>query len=514
MGLKDIQARAKSSTTDIVRKSKKLGSKIAEGHLADRMRKTKDGLGSRGKKASDDAKEWLQEKYLGITERTNVKNWYQNAANACEACSDAILREQPGTSSKISRGVAAKLGAASASAGIFSIAALVGTASTGTAIGSLSGAAFTSATLAWVGGSVAMGSVIIGIASVAGGIGAAFGAAWASKKALWGGRRQRSELEDKERRVLDACLALATAFREKSKLGDSIDPVSAKHLAAEALAPLCEELLELNNKVNKWPYMARQRLRRATEGLCRVSNYLSDWSKKRPNVTTGVVSAVIIRLMANDLESFNENEQLVLEAIRRSNNTLSNASNEELAIYVQSIKSSQLQGLQNNIKGIYHELRFVERENSDGDHYVAELFGATNHPGADVRIINLETGEIREVQLKATNYLSSIRKHNEKYESTDVFATSEVADAAQGIESTGLSNEELTDEAKGVISKLGKDDDGGVLTSMSVAGIIALARNVRVSLKGESLSKEEKSRLVEDGAVSASVAGLMALILG
>jgi len=222
----------------------------------------------------------------------------------------------------------------------------------------------------------------------------------------------------------------------------------------------------------------------------------------------------VIRLLADDLESFNENEKLVLDALRRFKTTLSSASNEELAEYVQSLEPSQLQGCQNNVKGIYHELRFVDGENTDGDQYVAELFGATNHPGADVRITNLETGEIREVQLKATDYLSLVRKHNDKYASTEVFATSEVAPMDPDIESTGLSNEEITKETADVVSDLDEYSKGGVLSSMAVAGMITLARNVRVLLKGETMSKGERQKLVEDGAVSAGVAGLMALILG
>ena len=504
----------RSSVLEIARKSSALADEVAESKFAHQGREAASKLGRQVKRAAFESKDWAQKKYVSATEPTDASNWYLRAATACESASDAILRERSGTSAKISRVVAAKLGVASTTTGIFSIAALIGSASTGTAIGSLSGAAFTSAALAWVGGSVAMGSLIIGVAAVAGGLGAAFGAAWASKKFLLGQKRQRSELEEQERRVLDACLAMAAAFREKSRLGDSIDAVSAKHLYGEALAPLCDELLDISQKVNSWPYMARHRLEVAATNLLRVSRVLADWSGKRPNVATGVVGAVIIRLLADDLDSFNENEQLVLEALRRSKSALSEASNEELAQYVKSLDPSQFQGLQNNIKGIYHELRFADHENTDGNEYIAELFAATNHPGADIRLTNLETGEIREVQLKATDYLSLIRKHNEKYASTEVFATSEVAAMDPNVESTGLSNEELTEDTENVISDLDDYSEGGVLASMSVAGMIMLARNVRVLLKGQSMSKVERQKLVEDGAVSAGVAGLMALILG
>src|SRR5690606_4048469 len=114
------------------------------------------------------------------------QNFYGIAADSCEAVSDAILNDKPGTSERLVRVAAGKLGFAGLPAAIFSTAALLGTASTGTAIGSLSGAAFTSAALAWIGGSVAVGGVIIGVATVAGGIGAAVGAGWAAKKYFFG----------------------------------------------------------------------------------------------------------------------------------------------------------------------------------------------------------------------------------------------------------------------------------------------------------------------------------------
>ena len=77
---------------------------------------------------------------------------YTEAAEACEGVNDALLREEGGTTAKMTKVAAVKLGAIGTSAGIFGVAATVGTASTGTAIGVLSGAAATSATLAWVGG--------------------------------------------------------------------------------------------------------------------------------------------------------------------------------------------------------------------------------------------------------------------------------------------------------------------------------------------------------------------------
>jgi hypothetical protein len=63
----------------------------------------------------------------------------------------------------------AKLGAIGVTAGVYGLAALMGTAGTGTAIGTLSGAAASRATLAWIGGSVFTGTIVlVGIARATG----------------------------------------------------------------------------------------------------------------------------------------------------------------------------------------------------------------------------------------------------------------------------------------------------------------------------------------------------------
>ncbi|MCM0612162.1 hypothetical protein KFJ24_06685 [Marinobacter sediminum] len=514
--IKDSDAAAKSREFG-VEVTKKLTSAVDEfstGDALDKAATTSRQIALGGKKAVVGATDWTYKKYAAMNEPTNEKNWYLRMAQACEDTSDAVLRNESGASSKISKGVASKVGAASATAGIFSVASLLGTAGTGTAIGSLSGAAFTSAALAWVGGSVLVGSLVITVAAIAGGIGAAIGVTWASKRFVYGEKRQRSELEEQERRIVDACLALAVAFREKNKITHAIDPVSAKHLYGEALMPLCKELVDVQTKVNSWPYMARQRLNSAINKIKNASGYLQEWSTRQSNVSTGVVSAVLVRLLANDIDSFNDNEKLVLAAMRRSNSDLTEASPEELATYVQSLEPSQLPGLTNNVKGIYHEIRFAHEENNDGDEYVVELFDATNHQGADVVITNLTTGEVNEVQLKATNYLSLIREHNEKYESTHVFATEEVASTSSDIESTGFTNEQLTNDVDGVIDDLDNYSGSGIVSSMAVAGMVTLARNVRVLLKEDQLSQKEKEKLVSDGAISAGVAGVVSLLLG
>lgn len=454
------------------------------------------------------------ENYSSKREPVSDANWFAKAATACEDASDAVLREEKGATSKVTKGVAGKLGAAGTSVGIFSIASLLGTASTGTAIGSLSGAAFTSASLAWVGGSVFMGSIILGAATVAGGIGAVLGAGWVYRKYLYGKKQEKSELCQKEQNIIDACLSLAMAFHQQEKSGQSIDPAVAKAIYGDALKPLCDDLLDIQLKTNSWPYMARQRLETAIAQLKTITNWLRHWSEKNPNVSIGVVSSVFLQLLSDDLPSFDGNEELVMDALRRSSLRLKEATNVEIAEYIQSQNPTQLAGLQNNIKGIYHELRFEKEENADTDEYLVELFELTNHPGADVRITNTLTGEIKEVQLKATDYLSYIKQHNQKYEDIEVFATDEAASQGADITSTGMTNKELNEDVAAVVEELDDYGEFGVASSMTVAAMISLARNVNVLLRGNKMTSNEKAKLIEGGMVSAGVAGMVSLLIG
>jgi hypothetical protein len=440
-------------------------------------------------------------------------NWYRRTAEACEKVGDAILHEKSGISGRIVKTVTGKLGFVGTTAGMFSLASLLGTASTGTAIGSLSGIAFKSAALAWFGGSVVMGSLIIGIAATAGSVGALLGAGWVSKKYLWGAPRQKTELSLQEQRVLDTCLALAMAFREQEKLGHAMDAVSAQALYGDALKPLSEELLECRYRSQSWPIMARRKLIAAIDNFQDVVAFLYNWSENNPNIVTGIVSVVLIQLLADDIPNFNEKEQLVLSALRRSNNSLKEATESELAAYIKDMDPQQISGLANNVKGIYHELLFQQKANSSDDGFTVELFEAVNHPGSDVRIINSLTGEVKEVQLKATNYLDYLEKHNAKYSNIDIFATEEVAGLDETVSSTGFTNKDITGDVSGVFEGLSGYDDPEALESMSVAALVTLARNTKVFLRGASISQADKEKLVKDGVVSAGVAGILHLII-
>lgn|GEM_PF-779000 len=474
-----------------------------------------------GKAVKDHAAEKYAEYELRNAEYTQ-ENFYEKGATVLEDLVDALLIEKRGTSARIVRALSVKLAAAGTTAGLFSIASILGTASTGTAISSLSGAAFSNAALAWIGGSVVTGGWIVLGTAAAGGAVAYFG----SRKIIskWTGkRRKKTSLDSQEMRFIETCLMLATAFRDRADQNTALDRITTETLQQNLRDELLEQLDVCMAKVADWPDIPLMRLNDRKKDLEQLFSALSTIHGQKPatgkkvmtaaSVFAGVVSATMLKLMSEKLPSFTDNEELVLHALRRSNNSLTEASEVDLSNYVQSLSIEQITGLKNNVKGIYHELSFQHQENLDGDEYIVELFDDTNHAGADVRIINLVSGEVSEVQLKATNYASYVREHNEKYEDIEVLTTREVADASPDWSSSGFSNADLTRDATSTLQKLAHGADADVIDSMGVAAMVTLTANAKSMLKGEAISTEAKQKIIQDGVVAASVAGLVQLVI-
>lgn len=165
------------------------------------------------------------------------------------------------------------------------------------------------------------------------------------------------------------------------------------------------------------------------------------------------VAAVFACLIADKALADTPQTQLVIEALRRSNSALESMSEAELGEYLRSLSPDQLQGLANNVKGIYHELSFVELHNLSGSDTVANVFEGTNHVGADVYFTNGEH-VIGHVQLKATDSVAYVRDHTTAHPDINVLATDEVAARMKGVESSGFSNSELTAEVSDALNSV------------------------------------------------------------
>jgi hypothetical protein len=216
--------------------------------------------------------------------------------------------------------------------------------------------------------------------------------------------------------------------------------------------------------------------------------------------------------MDNPLFAFSVEEQLVLEALRRSTSSLQEATGPEIAAYLSDLDPNQLRGVLSNVKGIYHELLFVHAENSDGDEVSARVFDATNHAGGDVEFI-VDGETIAQVQLKAVMSPDALARHLERYPDIPLATTDEVASRVPGVASSGFSNADLTRDVADRLDDL-KGDSAldeiveGAGTSALVSAALAAGRMV----KQRNVSRADLRRTLGDvvtGSVAATVLDLI-----
>jgi hypothetical protein len=147
-----------------------------------------------------------------------------------------------------------------------------------------------------------------------------------------------------------------------------------------------------------------------------------------------------------------EEDFAVLAALRRSSSDW-DLSVPETAERLTSYDDSQIGGLVNNVKGILHEMEFQRLENEDGDSVIAALFPDTNHRTVDVQMLDQETGAAWEVQLKATDSMSTIVTWMDSNPDTEILVTEELSERMD-LPSSGLSNEDLTMRVEDFVDRM------------------------------------------------------------
>jgi len=178
----------------------------------------------------------------------------------------------------------------------------------------------------------------------------------------------------------------------------------------------------------------------------------------RTNLDEALIIGSLGSMAFSGMDALSESDLAVLAALRRSTNELQDADPEAIREYLQGMDEESLPGLVSNVKGILHEMQFVALENEDGDSVYASIFEATNHPGTDIQFTDTETGATWEVQLKATDSADYAEAWLAKNPDGEILVTSELADRT-GLESSGLSNEELTNDVRGVVDKMLAGDE-------------------------------------------------------
>lgn len=231
------------------------------------------------------------------------------------------------------------------------------------------------------------------------------------------------------------------------------------------------------------------------------------------------IAVTFQQLIEGKISGWSFDQKLVLEALRRSSGDLTEASDAELGEYLRGFDQAGLRGVANNVKGMYHELLVVHLENTDGDNTFAQVFEQTNHPGADIEF--LVDGEVvHQVQLKAVQDPASIIDHFSKYPDIDVRATTEVFEVLKEqfgnrLETSGMSNEELSQATRDTLEHLAGENLGdvlqdGVVTSLLVGG----ALQAKAILEGKAIQLREVRSTLELMGVAAGTAFTVDALLG
>jgi len=163
----------------------------------------------------------------------------------------------------------------------------------------------------------------------------------------------------------------------------------------------------------------------------------------RKNWDEMTILGALTKVVSGNFHIMTPEDHRILQAFRRSDCDLESADLEDIRSYLECLDEKQVLGIANNVKGIAHELRFVEMENEDGDSISASMFDVTNHPDMDILLTNHDTGETWEIQLKATNSSSYVQGWIDEHPDGEILVTEEIADR-MGLVSSGIENEEIT----------------------------------------------------------------------
>ena len=189
-------------------------------------------------------------------------------------------------------------------------------------------------------------------------------------------------------------------------------------------------------------YAAQKKANEVREKTGKGGRTMGESSLGLKRSATVVLAVTFQRLVDQPNRNWGVEEQLLLDALRRSKSDLSDATEDQLAEYLIALDDDQMRGVVSNVKGIYHEMLIAKAENTDGDGVMAELPEATNQPGYDIEfIVDEEVVEL--VQVKAVASAEYVLEHLERYPEIGVMATSEVAEMLPDVRNSGHSNTEL-----------------------------------------------------------------------
>jgi hypothetical protein len=425
-------------------------------------------------------------------------------------------------SSQLGKAVLSKISGIGTAGALMGLVSTFGTAGTGTAIGTLSGAAATNASLAWVGGLVG-GGMATGVL-LTGGLSVVVGLA--AYKALGTNKRPFESLSDVEQKIVQAAWVTATFIDDfLTKPAEEFSKQCAEELLMTVLQPMYKDLITNSDAITKkldgtHSVAFRQHVlndfkRVVIDGF---EEFINGYCFKGFIQAEYVISGVFYALWTQTALDGSLESQLVLDALRRSNLKLIDATENELGEYLRDFPTESLRGLSANIKGIYHELLYVQNYNSSNEETRAQVFGTTNNAGADIQIVDIQTGTvIEEFQLKAVSGTASVYGHLKNNPDIEVIVTSEVAMKLNDdkVSDSGLSNEELTSRiGTDFQSMIGNSELDRTLESAFMAAGISSIRDLAAMIEGTRTFPDVVTNALKAATPAAGATALTAYLFG
>lgn len=455
--------------------------------------------GKATKKAADAGAQFAERKILEhefARSPISKSNWYEKASIACGDTVDAMLNQKTGTSEKVVRSLAAKLGFAGGTAGLFTIASTFGTAGTGTAIGNLSGAAFNSAALKWIGGGVSMaagGWVVYLVSLVFAILGYILAVLTLSK--FFGRKRKVKNLDEQEKRVHDTLMLLAVGFRKQVEKKRVLDTTSATALYRDVFVKLSSDLEICIEKVTDWPQKPLNKFKEQVAKIKELSNFLLQEARSGQNqlgMISGaervdIVSVTVLKLLANQTANLSDDEKLALQALRKSNTRkLKKASMEFVSEYLRLERIDRLDTQLSKVRRIYQKMTKRQRGAQADKDFTVAFIRSPGEPDVEVVIQNTKTGETSHLSIEANEALE--RQHIEEGPwgqnvPQDVGTTKEVPDHSD------------------------------ILENLSIVAMIALAKSAGAFLSGNRFSDARKKQLAQEAVTTVGISGLTQLVL-
>lgn len=222
------------------------------------------------------------------------------------------------------------------------------------------------------------------------------------------------------------------------------------------------------------------------------------------------IAVTIHQLIVGKTSGWTPDQELVLDALRRSTTRLRDASDAELGDYLRALSPAQIQGVASNVKGILHEMLVMQAENVDGDAVTARIFEATNHPGSDIEFV-MNGDVVGEVQLKAVQDPAAIIEHFSRYPDIDVLATSEVYRALGGtfagrVSDSGVGNMEITQLSLDTLEALAGEGIGDLAPGVATSVLLAGALQARAALAGTPIDRKQVRSTLELAGIGAATA--------